>query len=119
MIDYISPLNVLASTSLVVLFSEMKGRNNIIIAWLSASAFSVYIMHGNLFFVYILKDCLKWSNDINITLQILAIIGYIVAIYAVAALLDQIRVLLFKAVKAKKLFERIAVRIDRRIGINE
>ena len=119
MIDYVSPLNVLASMSLVVLFSELKGRGNKIITWFSTAAFSVYIMHGNLFFVYILKDCLKWSNDINVALQILVIVGYIAAIYIVATFLDQIRVLLFKGVRVERLFEKMAARIDGRIGINE
>ena len=120
MINYISPLSVIASSCLVLMLSKIKEvKFSKLILFLSSTAFSVYIMHGNMFFVYVIKDFLKWTNDINMILQPVVILGYIAAIYLVASLLDQIRVLLFKAVKANKIFDKISLTIEKRIGINE
>ena len=89
---YDSPVVIMASLSLLIYFSKLHFHSKII-NWIGASSFAVFLLHTspNLceqYFVPIVKKIYQQSDGL---LCILSIGSFLILIYLVAILLDQIR----------------------------
>ena len=108
-VSYVSPLMLLAAVGWVSSFSKIsyKKINPKVMAFFSTSAFSVYLIHIN---PYPAKYLLPKLNDFvvrnNVGTFILSIICEALIIFLVCILIDKVRILLFKLVKADKFSEK-------------
>ena len=100
-LSYTSPLNIMACAGLSVWVAHLKPRHNRVINFIASSAFTVYLVHM----------CTRWtmleyrniSADIYQTfsgIQYLFVIGsFIVGVYLISIILDQIRLLCWKLIE--------------------
>ena len=89
---YDSPLVIAASLSLLFYFSKLNIQSKVI-NWIGASSFAVFLLHTNpnlceQYFVPIVQKIYQQNNGF---LCILSISTFLILIYVVAILLDQIR----------------------------
>lgn len=121
---YSSPLTLLISVCILYLFVNTSIKNNILtkcLSWLSTVSFGIYIIHAH---PYILDDILigeklKWIANDNPLLTLLTILGCIIGIVFVAGILEQLRIMLFRIVGIDKISNRIGVKLDKKLGIEE
>ncbi len=104
LVNYVSPTVVLMAIGLFDRFSDMKSIScGKLISFLSVSAFSVYLIHDN---PYIRKHIISNIHSIlensNALLTIISVLAFTVSIFCICILIDQIRILLFKMIKADK-----------------
>lgn len=107
---YDSPLIIIASTFLVIVFAKIRINNNIIklISIFSKSSFSVYLLNDHpLVREYIISKAhnivLKDSGFLMICLIILLAVVF----YLFVVLVDNIRIILFNLCKAKNICDKI------------
>ena len=109
MASYVSPLMLLATVGWVSSFSRMAFRkiNPKVMSFFSTSAFSVYLIHDN---VYVRKCAIVKSYEFavinNSFTLILSIICEALIIFLACILIDKVRILLFKLLKADKISEK-------------
>lgn len=89
---YDSPVVIMASLSLLIYFSKLHFHSKII-NWISASSFAVFLLHTNpnlceQYFVPIVQKIYQQSDGL---ICILILGSFLMLIYVVAILLDQIR----------------------------
>ena len=112
LINYLSPTIIATAICLLVLFSRMGTLPKTIqkiVGFFAPSAFSVYIIHENIFFRKLFIDG-KFSHyaDMNAFKMLLCVLVTVLIIYISCSLIDRIRILLFKLVKVKEIIDKIA-----------
>lgn len=103
MFTYINPLVIIESVALLLFFSKLKFTSRFI-NWVAASSFAVYLVHANPNILNSLfKDSILYyySNYTGIQ-TILYVFVFLIIVFTVAVLLDQVR---------KKLYELISEEI--------
>ena len=97
---YTCPFNITACAGLIMWVGTLRSRSNKIIDFFAASAFSVYLA----------QDCVTWSLNMfqNISLQIfndysgflylLIIFIFIICVYLIATIIDQLRILVWNKI---------------------
>lgn len=94
---YLNPIVIAMSIYLFLFFKKINIGSNRIINFLSASAFSIYLFHCN---IYTGDNISQTWRDINMNFGILSslLIGFLsfTAIYLFCTLIDQIRILIYK-----------------------
>lgn len=120
-INYISPLTLLNSCLLLILFLKIDINSNWIkktIIWFSKASFAVYIIHAHkLIFDYILKDAFVNILQYNSIYIFFIIIATLILVYVICSIIDEIRKILFKVLNITKLIDYIGDRIDTLISI--
>ena len=92
---YSSPLVVLAAVFLFLTFVRMEVKQSNFINWLGASSFAVYLLHGDpiirhKLFIPIIQEINSQSSGLK---AFLFIGVFLVALYLLACLVDQIRII--------------------------
>lgn len=99
---YINPMVVVSSLFLLLFFSKISFRSNAV-NYIARSAFAVYLLHLNAkIWDCFLDNCYRLYADNSFLRAILLIFLFISAVFALAILIDQIRLLLWKLLE--KLF---------------
>lgn len=105
-VTYTSPLMIIAAVSLLNVFSkiEIDGIGKKIIAFLAPTAFGVYIIHTNpVIFDRLLFNRFDFIVQYNAFVVLAFAIGASVAVFLACALVDKLRILLFKLLRIDKL----------------
>ena len=96
-VSYISPFAIAGAVCLFIAFTGTKIRNNIFINRIAASAFPVYLIHIHPFTVtYFLKYADYIYKELDGIIYMIAIICYIISVYFICTILDQLRILAWK-----------------------
>jgi surface polysaccharide O-acyltransferase-like enzyme len=96
---YINPLVIASSVFLLLFFSKINIKS-ITINYLAQSAFAVYLLHLNTkIWDSFLDTCYNLYVTHSFSRAILLILFFISAVFAIAILIDQIRLLLWKPLK--------------------
>ncbi len=113
LLSYLSPTIVLASVAMLVLFKDMKFKRIAgLIKFFTPLTFGVYLIHDNtLMRNNFIAASTKYLAEKNPLITVLAMLGYILAIYVICALIDYLRLLLFKVLKLKERFIKIEKKI--------
>lgn len=106
-VSYQSPLIVLSSVSIVMLFSQIQvNRCNKLTSVVSASSFYVYIIHTiPLIWRSVLSESLAPLAEKPWYVLIFGVLGVAVAIYIVCTVIDILRRKLFALVRIHKLYD--------------
>ena len=102
LVNYVSPTVVLMAIGLLVLFSNAAdfSRYSRSIAFLSSSAFSVYLIHDNYYVrVYLMSNLHKIAANFGVALLALYIIGCAIVIFWGCILIDKVRIRIFMLLK--------------------
>ncbi len=96
MYAYTNPLVIIAALYLLLFFSELKFQNKLV-NWVGASCFAVFLLHSNpnlyMKFVEIVQHIYGTTNGITCISLILL---FLIAVFVVAILIDQIRIFIWK-----------------------
>lgn len=91
---YINPLVIIGALYFLLFFSKLELKQNSIINWLAASSFSVYLLHSQIdirpFFTEHIQNIYEMHNGI-VVVGLIAL--YLVFVYLVSVLIDQIRII--------------------------
>lgn len=99
-LNYTCPFNITACAGLIMWVGSMQPRSNKIVNFFAASAFSVYLV----------QDCMTWTlnmfmdisrqifNDYSGVLYLLIVFIFIILIYFIATLIDQLRILVWNKI---------------------
>lgn len=90
---YTCPLNITASLGLIVYFANMKMRHNVLINFVAASVFSVYLCHicNNWTWNLYKATCQDAYYDMPTTKYFIFIILFIIGVFLFGIIIDQIR----------------------------
>ena len=107
-ISYLSPTILLQAISLLIFFSRLNIKNNILIKFISIFTpltFSVLPIHSFLFFnkINIMINFFRWINTINFNMFFFKIYGLSIIFYFICTFIDYFRLKLFKLIKIKEL----------------
>lgn len=95
---YDNPLNIAAAMLLFLSFEKIYIKLRII-NWIAASSFAVFLFYGNNTFLGTYTQYVRSIFDqYSGVVYFLIIMGYMAAWFAVAVILDQIRILLWKSI---------------------
>ena len=110
LVTYISPTLVIMALGIFNWFSKIKCSPSLtpIISFFSSSAFSVYLIHDNIYvreyLISKIHNVIGGFNFVLLTLSIICIVG---VIFFVCILIDKIRIVIFKVIQIDKLLEQI------------
>ena len=109
-INYCSPFILLSSIGLLIFFSQvkLKGTGKSIIRFLVPLSFGVYLIHVNPFIWESAKGIFSDFASLNLFLMTVYILIFTLLIYLSCALLDSIRLSLFKVIKVKQFSEKLS-----------
>lgn len=110
LINYVSPTIIVMAIGLLGLFSNTTSISSHpkIISFFATSAFSVYLIHDNIFVrKYIIANIYTMVSGFNFLFLALSIIGIVMLIFSYCILIDKIRIYLFKIIKVDKLSKQI------------
>lgn len=101
-IAYNNPIVILESAALLLLFTSFRFRSKAI-NFVSASAFSVFLLHLNPFFYFqVFKPTIfSFGRDYPAVAAFFLIATFVLGVYVLAILLDQIRILVWKQIEKK------------------
>jgi len=96
---YSNPLVILESLALLLFFSKLELQSKLV-NWVGASAFAVFLLHLSPFFYFEgYKKPLRWFSAQYDALPAFGwIVLYMIGIFIVAVLIDQIRILIYKKI---------------------
>ena len=99
---YLNPLVILMSIYLFLFFKKINLGSNNIINFFSASAFSIYLFHCNIYTGDYISNIWKYINTYYgiFSSMFVAVLSFI-AIYIFCTLIDQIRIILYNKVICK------------------
>lgn len=105
-IAYNNPIVVLESAALLLLFTGFRFRSKTV-NFISASAFSVFLLHLNPFFYFqVFKPAISaFGRDYPAVEAFFLIAAFLIAVFALAVLLDRIRIFIWKPIE-KRLFHK-------------
>ena len=96
MVRYDNPIVIFSSICLVIFFWRYNFHNKLI-NWMAASSFAVYIIHFNpLVFKYIKDYSLILIEHYNGIIYMMTVLAFIIAIYVICTIIDQIRLFFWK-----------------------
>lgn len=97
--SYTSPLTVIAALFLLLAFSKITFRNKAVNK-IALSSFAVYIIqcNSNIFDPIFKECCIKLHNSFNVYLYPLVNLCYLIVVYFICIVLDQVRILSFNCV---------------------
>lgn len=105
--EYDNPLNYIGGFYLFLFFVKTPIKYNKIINWIGMSSFAVYLFHSQSdvrnFFIYHINII---NNEYTGTLSALIIFIYLILIYILSILIDQLRIFIWKNVLELKLFKK-------------
>lgn len=110
LVKYVSPTIVLMAIGFLCWFSKMKCSPSLapVVSFFSLSAFSVYLIHENIFVRSSLVSKIHTLiGDFNFVLLTLSIVFFALMIFLVCILIDKLRIMLFKVIKIDKLIIKI------------
>lgn len=110
LITYISPINVIASISLLVFFINLKisDEHSKIITTVSSVSFGVYLIHTHpVIFDHLFFNAFSFLAYKSPIFLILGIVACALSIFITCAFVDYIRLWLFKILKIKQLLNII------------
>ncbi len=108
--SYVSPFSVIAAISLLVIFINLKipYKCSRTITLMSTVSFGVYLIHVHpLVFQTMVIGKFGFLAEKNLFLMIIGVIAYTIGIFAACAVIDYIRLQLFKLLKVKQIFTAI------------
>ena len=117
--SYLSPLVILASVSIFLVFSNLKMKTYKIINWIAASCFAIYLFHvdqGGIGNVFRQTIAAIYSSTSGI-LCIVEIGLFLVGVSVIAIMLDQIRILLWNLIS--NMIERLILKYKKAAPIWE
>lgn len=116
---YTNPLVVIQSIFMLMFFAQIKINNNMakkIIFFLSASSFSVYLIHVNpLIFDLVFHSSFIWLNEYNFIVMGILVVICAIGVYLVCTVLDKIRLLLFRFLGLNQLVDFVGEKADKAI----
>ena len=110
LIKYVSPLIVIMAIALFCVFSKIDCKPSLApaISFFATSAFSVYLIHDNIYVrTHLISKIGGYIAGFNFVLLALAVIVIALSIFLVCILIDKARLLLFRLLKIDKLAEAI------------
>ena len=108
LISYVSPTVLLMAIAWLGAFSKIKCPKFTLplISFLSTSAFSVYLIHDNIYIRNnVIANIHKLCASIKTPMLPFFIIGCVLTVFIVCTLIDKVKILLFNLVKADKIAE--------------
>lgn len=118
-VSYTSPFCVISALALIMLFKDVEIKNPKLVSvinFFAAASFGVYLIHTHpLVFDRIIQDLFVPFASLSTPLLILSIIGAALAAYIALALLEQLRILLFRLLKVRELTFAAADKISGKI----
>lgn len=95
--SYASPIIILSSIALLLFFSKLSFSSKAV-NWIASSCFAVYLFHCNgFFFGRYYRDMIEYIYY-DSGYAVLGIVAYIILIYAIAVLLDKVRIILWNMI---------------------
>lgn len=110
LVKYVSPTVVFMAIALLCLFSKINCKPSLgkIIAFFSASAFSVYLIHDNsIVRKHFISKLHTFIGNANFVLLSGHLVCCVCAIFLACIFIDKVRMLIFKAIKIDKLSEKL------------
>lgn len=90
---YNSPLVISAAMFLLLFFSKLQIGQSRFINWIAASSFAVFLIHTNIYlFPYYSKCVVYITHSYSILPFIFVILAFIIAVFVVCILFDQLRI---------------------------
>lgn len=111
-LSYINPAIIVSSIALFFTFNCSKIKYSKAINWIAASSFTVFIIHSNEFILPYYKEVI-WHlySNFPVGLRALAIILFLLLVFIVCVLLDQIRLFIWH--KIEKAFDKTtSIKVD-------
>lgn len=95
--SYVNPLVILSALYLLLLFSKIKIQSPVI-NWIGASSFAVFLLHTNpnLCLQYFVPSVRFIASEYNGVLFLIILLFFLISIYLLAILIDQLRIILWK-----------------------
>lgn len=95
--SYVNPLVILSALYLLLFFSKIELYSSIV-NWIGASSFAVFLLHTNpnlclQYFVPLVKFIVSEYNGV---LFVIILLSFLVIIFVVAILIDQLRIVLWQ-----------------------
>ena len=96
---YSCPLVIISAMHFMLIFTKIHVKSKSI-NWVASSCFAVYLLHSNAFLA---KPCydniiLEWFNNLSTFPFLLHVIPFIIFVFAMAILLDKIRLIIWKQI---------------------
>ena len=118
---YTSPLVIIQSIAVFILFSRIKIKNNFIqkaLLFVSPLSFGVYILDTSIvFYNYILKDLFKWlTRENSIVTTLITVVGSSVAMFFIFILINFMRVKIFDWLKINYVIDRFTGFLERKLS---
>ena len=110
LVKYVSPTIVIMSIGLLCLFAKIRCPSSLcsVISFVAPSAFSVYLIHDNVYIrMYLMSHMHKFADGFNAALIALFIVCSAAAIFLVCIIIDKIRTGLFALIRIDKLAAHI------------
>lgn len=118
-LSYSSITMLVYSVALLLVFAKLNINKTMkmIISFLSPTAFSVYLIHDNIYVrEMMIKDRFSFVNNYNEITMIFMILGFAVAIFICCAFIDRVRILIFKAVHVDEFLDKVEVLIKNKVN---
>lgn len=113
--SYVSPTILLSAVFLFLYFTRLSFNNNIakrIVSFFTPATFGVYLIHDfPLVRQYFILHKFEFLLNYNPIIMMLAVIAAALGIFIVCALIDKLRILLFKLLKIKAGMEALERRV--------
>ena len=107
LVSYLSPLMVLEAIAALGFFVNCRVKNQSVakvIVAVSATAFSVYILHEQPFIKhYFIKGRFAGYAEQNVAVMVLLVLGTAAAVFGICAAIDMIRIKLFQVLHIREL----------------
>ena len=100
--NYINPIVLLMSVSLLIYFTKIDFQSKVV-NWIAASSFAVFLLHSNPNIIsgFFKQTCIHIYQNYNGIVCFLLFAVFLLSIYAVAFLCDQIRILIWHQIEKK------------------
>lgn len=100
--SYINPLVIIGAIYFLLFFSKIEIKQNTLINWLAASSFAVYLLHGQFdirpFFTKYVQAIYDSYNGVIV---IILIGFYLVLVYLLSVMIDQLRIFTWNKLSKK------------------
>jgi hypothetical protein len=99
---YTSPFIIFESILLLLAFSKMKFKNNVI-NWIASSCLAVYLLHSNELFLrpFYGKIIRNWYFNDNTIYFFIHTIGFITILFVISILIDKVRIYIWNRINRK------------------
>lgn len=96
---YSSPIVIISSVSLFLLFTQIKIQSKLI-NWMAISGFAVYIIHSCplIFDIIFVRQILEWHSNLSLFKFLLNSALFIIIIFILSILADKVRIYIWKLI---------------------